>query len=466
MRRMMTGLVVLALAATVQARDGEFSTTFGNEGREHYGFAPDLDVVTSFAGFVDVLAQPDGRLLVSATVGNTASDDFGVLRLHPNGTLDTNFGDQGQAIIPFDLGGDLDDVPTTILRQPNGRIVLCGAAAGDPALGGGDFAFARLLASGAPDTTFSGDGKATVAFDLGTVGNRDDEALRCILQPDGKIVAIGDATIDAAGPTRRMAVTRLNPDGSRDTGFNGNGTTTIDFGASFADALGFSTKLQPDGSLLLLGTAMGSGGSRWALARLDATGQLDSGFGNGGILLFDPDIAGYDPSLALDLVVLEDGSFVVAGALALVASPGQLDYGVFMFDADGAPVSAFGNDGGLVIPFDLGGPMSDVPVEIDRDASGRFVVAGFAAATPTQYTIAVARLTPGGQLDPAFGVAGKLSVATAPPPALDLGDQGTSFTFTPDAGLLVASLAGNTEGTRAGLAKVLADTVFEDGFDP
>src|SRR5690349_9322378 len=136
MRRMVTGLVVLALATTVQAKDGELFAAFGNEGREHYGFAPDLDVVTSFAGFVDVLAQPDGRLLVSATVDNTASDDFGVLRLHPNGTLDTNFGDQGQAIIAFDLGGDLDDVPTTVLRQPNGRIVLCGAAAGDPALGG------------------------------------------------------------------------------------------------------------------------------------------------------------------------------------------------------------------------------------------------------------------------------------------------------------------------------------------
>jgi uncharacterized delta-60 repeat protein len=466
MYRWMTGLAVLALAATAQARDGEFFTSFGNEGREQYGFAPDLDVVTSFAGFVDVLAQPDGRLLVSATVGNTASDDFGVLRLHPNGTLDTNFGDQGQAIVPIDLGGNMNDVPTAILRQPNGRIVLCGAAAGDPALGGRDFAFARLLANGTPDTSFSGDGKATVAFDIGPAGSRDDEVLRCILQPDGKIVGIGDAMLDVAGPTRRMAVVRLNPDGSRDTGFNGSGTATIDFGASFADSLGFSARLQSDGSLVLVGPATGSGGTRWALARLDSTGQLDPGFGNGGIVLFDPGIVGYKPSLALDVLVLEDGSFVVAGALSLTASPGQLDYGVFMFDADGTPVPAFGNGGGIVIPFDLGGPMSDVPVEIDRDASGRFVVAGFATSTPEQYTIGVVRLTPGGQLDPAFGVGGKLSVATAPPPALDLGDQGTAFAFTPDGGLMVASLAGNAEGTRAGLAKVLADTVFEDGFDP
>ena len=466
MKSIAGALAMLMLAATAHARDGDYVASFGNQGREQYGFEPDLDVVSSFAGFVDVLAQADGRLLVSATVANSGSNDFGVLRLLPNGTLDTNFGDQGQAIVPFDLGGSLDDVPTSILRQPDGRIVLCGAAQGDPSAGGRDFAFVRLLPNGALDTGFSGDGKATVAFDLGASGDRDDEATRCLLQPDGKIVAIGDAMVDLSEAQRRMAVVRLNPDGSRDTTFNGNGTATVDFGASFADSIGFGIELQPDGSLLLVGPAAGSGGSRWAIARLDDSGQLDLAFGNGGTVLFDPEVAGYAPSFALDLEVLEDGAFVVAGALEFVATPGQLDYALYAFDPDGNPEPGFGNGGGIVVPFDLAGPMVDVPVEIARDASGRFVATGFVSSPNGNFSIGVARFSPEGQLDPAFGVAGKQVVSTAPPPLPDLGDQGSAMTLTPDHGLLVASLATSAGGTRAGLAKLAADGLFANGFEP
>lgn len=464
MKRLMAGLAAMVLATGVQARDGDFDTSFGNQGRDQYGFAPDLDVVISFVGFVDVVEQPDGRLLMSATVGNAGSDDFGVLRLNANGTLDTNFGDQGQVILPFDLGGDLADVPTTILRQPNGRILLCGGASGDPSAGGKDFAFARLLANGDPDPGFSGDGRATVALDLGAVGSRDDQAIRCILQPDGKIVAVGTAMLDVGGPVQRTAVVRLNPDGSRDTTFNGSGTATIDFGASYPVSTGFGIALLPDGGVVTIGAAQGAGGSRWSLAKLDQDGQLDSDFGNGGIVLFDPGIVGYVPSLALDLFVREDGSFVATGALALVAGDQQMDYALFAFDADGHPDPSFGNGGGIVVPFDIGDSLTDVPVEISRDASGRFVAVGFVASTIGQYTIGVMRVTPDGQLDPSFGNGGKLTVATAPPPAVDLGDQGTAFTFTRDHGIVVASLANTAQGVRAGLAKLHADGIFADGF--
>ncbi|HJT96951.1 MAG TPA: delta-60 repeat domain-containing protein, partial [Rhodanobacteraceae bacterium] len=239
MRKSALALAALGfVACAVDAHDGDFVDTFGVDGREQIGFAPSLGLSSGFVNFVDLAVQPDGKIVVSATVANTDSDDIGVLRLNPNGTLDTNFGTQGQTIVAFD-GGDMNtDVASSVLLQPNGRIVVCGEASGDPSAGGFDFGIVRLTSSGAPDTQFSGDGKATVGFDLGAVGQRADLAVRCSLQSDGKIVAAGQAQFSATNS--RMAVARLNADGSRDTGFNGSGTATVDFGPSHPNSNAFS----------------------------------------------------------------------------------------------------------------------------------------------------------------------------------------------------------------------------------
>src|SRR5688572_31061085 len=86
MRRNILWLGLLSLAMSgAHARDGAYFTSFGDQGRERLGFSPDLDVSSGFVNFVGLAVQPDGRILVSATVANGASDDFGLLRLLPNG---------------------------------------------------------------------------------------------------------------------------------------------------------------------------------------------------------------------------------------------------------------------------------------------------------------------------------------------------------------------------------------------
>lgn len=464
------GKIHLALAAlgivagVAQAHDGGFVDTFGIDGREQIGFSPSLGISLGFVNFVDLAVQPDGKIVVSATVANTGSDDVGVLRLNANGTLDTNFGTQGQTIVGFDGGGTNTDVASSVLLQPNGRVVVCGQASGDGAMDGSDFGIVRLTSAGVPDTTFSGDGKATVPFDVGPVGSRNDFAVRCSLQADGKIVAAGQAQTDTAAA--RMAVARLNTDGSRDTGFNGSGIATIDFGPAYPVDIAFSVKSLSNGGTLLIGGATGTS-TAWAFARLTATGQLDATFGNGGIALIDSGFPSYQPYEALDAVVLPDNSFVAVGIMALQPALTNLDFGIFKFTANGSLDTSFGSGGGQIVPFDLGGQFTDLGVDIVQDSQGRFVAVGF-SSTDIGATTTMMRLRTDGSFDPSFGVDGKLTVASAPPPNPDEGDTGTSVALTADGSILIGSIATNAtspSGLLVGLAKLVGDTVFESGFE-
>ena len=459
------GALGVTLACAAAAHDGAYVDTFGDQGREQLMFSPSLFVGSGFVGFVDLAVQPDDdKIIVATSVLNTSSQDFGVMRLNPNGTLDTNFGTQGQTIIPFDNGGSNLDIASSVMLQPNGRIVLCGQASGDDALGGNDFGVARVLANGTPDTQFSGDGKATIAFDLGPSGARNDFAVRCSLQGDGKILAAGQAQTDTA--SARMAVARLNTDGSRDTAFNGSGTATVDFGPSYTQSLAFSVKSLPDDSTLLIGQATGASSIKWAFAKLDADGQLDTSFGNGGIVLFDPGIPTYQAVEALDAAVLPDDSFVVVGGLALLPGATNVDYGIYKFNANGSLDTSFGSDGGQIVAFDLGGTFIDIGVKILEDANGRFLTVGISNSAPVPFASSLVRLTADGQLDSSFGVGGKLTVSSAAPSATDFGDEGTSIAFDSSGNILVGSIALDASSNLlAGVSKIVGDTLFDDGFD-
>src|SRR5262249_24021387 len=103
------------------------------------------------------------------------------------GDLDTTFNTSGKAEIYFDLGGSNGDDGRAVAIQPDGKIVVVGAVERDSS--NYDFGISRLNPDGSPDTTFSGDGEATVSFDAG--GSRSDRATGVAIQPDGKIVVVG-----------------------------------------------------------------------------------------------------------------------------------------------------------------------------------------------------------------------------------------------------------------------------------
>ena len=105
---------------------------------------------------------------------------------------------------------------------------------------------ARLNINGSFDTTFDGDGMASPG------GNA------VAIQPDGKIV-IGTGRSDP-GNNLDFAISRLNPNGSLDTGFGTNGVVQTDIG--FTQNGEIYTRdtlkeivLQPNGKIVAVGSA-------------------------------------------------------------------------------------------------------------------------------------------------------------------------------------------------------------------
>src|SRR5262245_44631058 len=127
------------------------------------------------------------------------------------GDLDTSFDDNGKKAVSF--GGT--DQAFAVLVQRNGRIVVAGGG-GAP---GSSFCAARLRSNGALDKSFDDNGKKIVNF-----GGDSERAFGAALQPDGKIVLVGDADLDAG-------VARLNKDGSLDTTFSGDGRRKYKWGS-------------------------------------------------------------------------------------------------------------------------------------------------------------------------------------------------------------------------------------------
>src|SRR5262249_27008903 len=130
-----------------------------------------------------------------------------------------------------------------------------------------------LLNAGTLDLSFGAKGKVSTVF----AGALNGVAQATALQSDGKIVAAGSAN-SASGT--QFALARYQPDGSLDPTFGGGGQVLTNFGGS---AFAGGVVIQPDGKIVAVGTSVGgTSPPRMAVARYNADGSLDPGFGSGG----------------------------------------------------------------------------------------------------------------------------------------------------------------------------------------
>ena len=118
----------------------------------------------------------------------------------------------------------------------------------------------------------------TTAFGNGA----NDRASAMALQPDGKIVVAGVATMTAFQSD--FAVARYNPDGSLYGTFGSGGKVTTNFPSRLRPSTVDSTvsvAIQSDGALVVGGHSNSSFGE-FALVRYRPDGNLDLSFGSAG----------------------------------------------------------------------------------------------------------------------------------------------------------------------------------------
>ncbi len=267
------------------------------------------------------VVQPDGKVLVAGTTLNGGSYDFVVARYNADGTLDTGFGTDGKVLTPV---GTLTDEAHSIALQDDGKIVVAGYASS----GNNDFAVVRYNADGSLDTGFGTGGKVTTP-----IGTDSDYAQDVAVQADGKIVVSGYTKVSLFDTD--FALVRYNADGSLDSGFGTGGKVTTAFGTGYDEA--YSVTVQADGKIIVAGSA-NNGSEDFALIRYNADGSLDSGFGTGGKVTTP---IGTGAVTAYDVLVQADGKIVVAGQ----ASGTGYDFALARYNADGSLDSGFGSGG-------------------------------------------------------------------------------------------------------------------------
>lgn len=296
-----------------------------------------------------------------------------------SGVLDPTFARDGKRIVSF---ATMASAPGAgIARQRDGKIVVVGTRWDDVENSKRRFAIARLNPRGSLDTSFSGDGKAFVAF-TGT-----DAALAVRIQRDGKIVIVGIADYHHA---YQFAIARLNRNGTLDSSFNGDGKRTFAFPYSI-NSFPSDLRIQPDGKIVVVGS-VDRGSLDWALLRLNANGRLDRTFGDGGLII--KDFSSTD--LASALVIRSDGKMVVSGlvgnafAVARFNRHGTLDQ---TFGYHGLTTTSLGD---LLLP---GSGAEGLKIQSD----GKIVVAGTVDREATHSSdFAILRYTPRGTLDQTF----------------------------------------------------------------
>jgi uncharacterized delta-60 repeat protein len=308
--------------------NGTLDTTFGTGGKVTVtGLTGDqVDSAGGHAAAVD----PTGHLVIAGGTdghtrwGSSPSSANLVVRLNPNGTLDTTFGGGTGKV----LGNP--GVWDAVELKPSGSTYKIDLVGTD----GGKDSLVQLNANGSRDGTFGSSGKVVlVGSNQWTSVYYDD----LTFAPDGGVIQVSDASESSTSLSSfEFRVTRYTATGGLifDTVVDltpllpagaTNGSVNLSAGSA-------PVAVDSSGRIVLAGSVRFSSGTTSTtrldsiLVRLDgSTGNLDATFGDGGLVTTD--FGPFDDALTC-VAIAPDGSIIAAG---------YIDDGDGTFDANGNP---------------------------------------------------------------------------------------------------------------------------------
>lgn len=503
MHRSMRQLLVLlfallAAAFRVPAQPGTLDLTFnpGDLGFRHGdGFQN-----TVFA----VVEQPDGKVLVGGDFTTFSDLTVGrLIRLNADGTPDPS----------FSIGAGANGRVESISVLPDGRILIAGGfqtingaarsriamlfpdgtvdPAFDPGAGpDGDVVKAIPLANGkvliggyfntvagstaARLARLNADGTLDPAFNVGTGPNSSMSDM--LLQPDGKLLVCG--SFQTVNGTNARGVVRLLTNGAVDNTFStGNGPQFDTFVASMA--------LQPDGKIIIGGSfTQFNGANRRRIARLNATGSVDTSFqpGTGADnsvirVALQPDgkvlVTGtftsfnnlpWERLVRLNANGVVDNTFVPIDGMSNtgyafhVATDGGFllggDFDMYHGHLQLRLIKAFA-DGSLDTAFMPNTGLNGKAWALARLPDGRLLVGGDFAKYNSLTRRGLCRVWPDGAIDPSFDTGEGFN------------DDVRSIAIQPDGRIVVAGYFTRFNGVpRNRIARLLPDGGLDESFDP
>lgn len=211
-------------------------------------------------------------------------------------------------------------------------------------------------------------------------------------------------TAGALQATTTLALTVAGPPGSLDQTFVGGGKQLLAMGPG--DDYAYAVAIQPDGKILVAGTAGAVHGGDFAIVRLDRDGTLDTTFGDGGKVLTD--FAGGNDSIYA-LALQPDGKIVAAGTAVVQGT--SWDFAVARYNADGTLDTTFSGDGKQTTAV---GTSYDMAYAVLVQPGGKIVLGGEVGRStyPVFDTdFALVRYNADGSLDQTFNGTGIVTTA-------------------------------------------------------
>jgi uncharacterized delta-60 repeat protein len=297
---------------------GALDPSFSGDGKVLTNPTPGFDAVYAVA------VQPDGKVVVAGKASGSGGR-VAILRYTSNGRRDAAFGG-GDGLVMTNVSPKNDYAWAIAIQPLDQKIVVAGGAGG----AGGRFLVARYKPNGARDGTFGGgDGRVLTNFTP-----RYEYVDAVAIDPDGKIVAVGSTSYFGSAP--RFALARYQANGSLDGTFGGgDGKVITNFPGGYARASGVA--IQPlDQKIVVAGQSE----DNTAIARYLPDGALDPSFSTDGRRVLNLTLGG---DYADEVMVQLDGKIVVAGTGNYYRRDTR--FALARLDASGGLDTSFGGDG-------------------------------------------------------------------------------------------------------------------------
>jgi len=249
------------------------------------------DIPDSREDFREILLQNDGKILIAGTIDFIGqSTSSAIIRLNSDGSLDSNFGQDGIASVEVPISYN----PRFAKLNSNMEIVAGGFSLESTA----SLVMVKFDQQGDISTSFGNNG-------IVIENSAFDEFSRDIaIQADNKIVVATGITNNSG---RDFGLTRYNNNGLIDNEFGINGRVSTDFLQTSNTA--HSVLIQSDGKIILTGFLGITPNHNYAIARYDSFGTLDNSFGEEGKVITNFEF----DDLAFTSELQSDGKLLCAG---------------------------------------------------------------------------------------------------------------------------------------------------------